>query len=577
MYANDEKKKPIFLATVIALLGSALLFAAPMSAYAGEAEIRSIQDFTSKNINNDQEQLGQLNMELRWSDPMEVDPNTVAIGFADCRPGEFPFSGQHIFQSSKLRLVESYAAGIEFGRTISWVFAIKNNDDQKQWVGLGAVCADPSRERGDDDVRAISSFKRMNSDTNRMFSKVFVIRDDNDNRGSSGRDVDIDAKIKQAISAKTTINNVVNNIINSGGNSTNIINAMTNIANGNNNDQKNKLTQFLVTAPQSGPELTKATELLTAASKEPGGTPLDVDALPVSAEPVVDQPIPEPATTTTTTDEPGAGVPEPGGAPPAAEGPPPGSGGLPEPGTIMEPPVGPGEDPTLPPGTQAPLGAPTEPGPEPGPSNPTDCAAADGDWITDVEPGGEPFCSLPTPSAPKPTEEPPVGPPGGCDPPLVANPDPDAAEDEPCIDPRPPGVDPLDPSNPQTQQGPTPDQLKTQCEDELGGIWDDDAQSCDTTGGATTAPAPDAGAEPATGGPELILCSDGVTQVEDEEDCPDDSVTCPDGSTAESEDDCPDDEDQDASAAAAEAEAEDQESQPAEDRGEQPPEEVPED
>jgi hypothetical protein len=192
-----------------------------------------------------------------------------------------------------LRLVESYAVGMP-DDTISWVFAVKNNGDEPLWVGVRAVCADDSgrtaAER--DDIERVCSFKKHTSDSNTIIKKIIVIKeDDDDNRrsggGGGGTNVDIDVHIKNAVSAKTNINNIVNNVNINNGSGTQIVNTFTNIANSKDIDQKNKLTQFLINTPQSGdPEFRDTVAKLTDASRNPDA-PIDFGALPVSKEPIV--------------------------------------------------------------------------------------------------------------------------------------------------------------------------------------------------------------------------------------------------------------------------------------------------
>lgn len=605
---------------------------------------------TNRQATSQMKQVGQTEYNTYWAAVEEVQPNSISVLFADCRPGEYPISGEHIFESSRLRLIESYEVALQ--GIWSWVFTIKNNHDTDPLaVGVAAKCA---RTLG----QPQQSFIVDPSAANNIVQRTIVIQDASNDAGGSQ---DVDIKIKKQINNKVTIKNAVNNVAiqvnNAQGNAsitatqlsqqlgtvgpggrvtqtqnpviTNIRDLLLNIGTNPNDPESAAAVQALATqsqnpdakidinAPVFKPLIDKEPTVVT----EPGSSGLDLGAV-TTQQPAATGPAPGPDEPLGTLSGPGL---QAGGPPPQTPDCPSGQQySIPKEQCIPCPPprlidqTGTGEcgpegfgEPT-PDDIAAAAAAKTEAeclripgamwtvegqggscsippvggvaGAPPGPVitdiTQQECEGRNGVW----NPDNEIKCSPPTCNAdageiltvsadnvwscvkggPVSTEPCPnqgeyrdpntgkcvatpagqdCGPnqvwnpnenrcvpisepvPRGCPPPLVANPDPEA--DEPCIDPRPPRPDPLDPSTPQTQQGPTQAQLDCIA---AKGEWDP-VDGCDMS----NAPG---GAGAGAAAPEEPDCPEGqIPEVDDDGnftgDCIDDPNAATDATTGE--------------------------------------------
>jgi hypothetical protein len=87
----------------------------------------------------------------RWGDTVNVNPEEIAVLFADCKPGEFLTSEQHIFMSDRVSELQSFpvstpqtVAGDEF---VTWIMIVKNTDHNDQQIAsLGVICVSDSGE-----------------------------------------------------------------------------------------------------------------------------------------------------------------------------------------------------------------------------------------------------------------------------------------------------------------------------------------------------------------------------------------------------------------------------------------------
>jgi hypothetical protein len=87
----------------------------------------------------------------RWGDTVNVNPEEIAVLFADCKPGEFSTSEQHIFMSDRVSELQSFpvstpqtVTGDEF---VTWIMIVKNTDHNDQQIAsLGVICVSDSGE-----------------------------------------------------------------------------------------------------------------------------------------------------------------------------------------------------------------------------------------------------------------------------------------------------------------------------------------------------------------------------------------------------------------------------------------------
>jgi hypothetical protein len=246
---------------LIALLGAVLIILAvtPTAALATKQEIEDTIDFTDEFLDDDMQEIGPLRFTPRWSEVESVAPKRIGVFFADCRPGEFPMSGQQILQSSQLRVIESYAVAMP-DDFMSWVFAIKNNDDDKsKFLAVGAICAG---ESGVEPREPVVSSQEVNN----IINNIVVIEEEGD--VVQNIDIDIDMKVNQAVEIRQTVNQIAVQVNNNGGNAQLVVNQIAQLATGDDIEQKAKVQQFLEQADPESPQFEETVQSLTRQSQQ---------------------------------------------------------------------------------------------------------------------------------------------------------------------------------------------------------------------------------------------------------------------------------------------------------------------
>src|SRR5919108_1071762 len=262
---------------LIALLGAAIIMVAvtPTAALATKQEIKETIDFTDKFLDDDMQEIGPLRFTPRWSDVESVAPKRIGVFFADCRPGEFPMSGQQILQSSQLRVIESYAVAMP-DDFMSWVFAIKNNDDDKRkFLAVGAICAG---ESGVEPREPVVSSQEVNN----IINNIVVIREGD---VVQNIDINIDMKVNQAVEIRQTVNQIAVQVNNNGGNAQLVVNQIAQLATGDDIEQKAKVQQFLEQADPESPQFEETVRSLTRQSQQLQQQGPDTNATLVLPEP----------------------------------------------------------------------------------------------------------------------------------------------------------------------------------------------------------------------------------------------------------------------------------------------------
>jgi hypothetical protein len=88
-----------------------------------------------------EQEVGGLVFTPRWSNPVWVEPEDIALVFAYCLPGEFAVSEQKILGGSELSVLESYAMALP-GDFMVWAMVVENNhEDDRLIAAAGVICA----------------------------------------------------------------------------------------------------------------------------------------------------------------------------------------------------------------------------------------------------------------------------------------------------------------------------------------------------------------------------------------------------------------------------------------------------
>src|SRR5215203_3378365 len=96
---------------------------------------------TTRDLNETEKQVSGVVFTPRWSEPIWVNPNSIAVLVAYCLPGEFADSGQEILGGFGLEVLESYAVDLPQG-FMAWMAVVGNQaDDVRLPAALGVICA----------------------------------------------------------------------------------------------------------------------------------------------------------------------------------------------------------------------------------------------------------------------------------------------------------------------------------------------------------------------------------------------------------------------------------------------------
>jgi hypothetical protein len=106
-----------------------------------QQRLQSIINATTRNLLQGQKQIDGLVYTPRWSNPVWVEPDSLAIAFAYCLPGEFAESGQDIIGGSDLEVLESYVLAITNNLT-GWLIVVQNeNENARLPAAVGVICS----------------------------------------------------------------------------------------------------------------------------------------------------------------------------------------------------------------------------------------------------------------------------------------------------------------------------------------------------------------------------------------------------------------------------------------------------
>src|SRR5918992_17259 len=106
-----------------------------------QERLLGIMNATTRNLLQGQKQIDGLVYTPRWSNPVWVEPDSLAIAFAYCLPGEFAESGQHILGGSDLEVLESYVLAVTNDLS-GWLIVVENENENARLPALvGAICS----------------------------------------------------------------------------------------------------------------------------------------------------------------------------------------------------------------------------------------------------------------------------------------------------------------------------------------------------------------------------------------------------------------------------------------------------
>jgi hypothetical protein len=136
-----------------------------------EEKIVETQDVSTDNLSESDRDVNGIEFTPRWGAVSTIEPNTIAVLFANCLDDEFAVSSMSVFETSDIIPSQSFPVALP-DNTMTWVAVVQNTDTDDARAGsIGVICAD-----------------------------------ENDGDGGGGRNLDI--------TTKNTIQNTVKNIIN---------------------------------------------------------------------------------------------------------------------------------------------------------------------------------------------------------------------------------------------------------------------------------------------------------------------------------------------------------------------------
>jgi hypothetical protein len=109
---------------------------------AQQIRLQNVIASTTLNLQETEKQVSGIVFTPRWSQPIWINANSVAVLAAYCLPGEFADSGQEILGGFELEVLESYAVALPQG-FMAWMAVVGNEDIQNGRfpAALGVICA----------------------------------------------------------------------------------------------------------------------------------------------------------------------------------------------------------------------------------------------------------------------------------------------------------------------------------------------------------------------------------------------------------------------------------------------------
>src|SRR5829696_2916023 len=160
---------PLLIVATILVAGP--LATATTTTTTEEEKIVETQDVSTDNLSESDRDVNGIEFTPRWGAVSTIEPNAIAVLFANCLDDEFAVSSMSVFETSDIIPSQSFPVALP-DNTMTWVAVVQNTDtDDARVDSIGVICAD-----------------------------------ENDGDGGGGRNLDI--------TTKNTIQNTVKNIIN---------------------------------------------------------------------------------------------------------------------------------------------------------------------------------------------------------------------------------------------------------------------------------------------------------------------------------------------------------------------------
>ena len=160
---------PLLIVATILVAGP--LATATTTTTTEEEKIVETQDVSTDNLSESDRDVNGIEFTPRWGAVSTIEPNAMAVLFANCLDDEFAVSSMSVFETSDIIPSQSFPVALP-DNTMTWVAVVQNTDTDDARAGsIGVICAD-----------------------------------ENDGDGGGGRNLDI--------TTKNTIQNTVKNIIN---------------------------------------------------------------------------------------------------------------------------------------------------------------------------------------------------------------------------------------------------------------------------------------------------------------------------------------------------------------------------
>jgi hypothetical protein len=127
---------------------------------------------TTRDLNETEKQVSGVVFTPRWSEPLWVNANSIAVLVAYCLPGEFADSGQEILGGFELEVLESYAVDLPQG-FMAWMAVVGNEGDQLNRrfpAAVGVICAS---DLNNPDTRILSPQEQQEiNNINQQFTTI---------------------------------------------------------------------------------------------------------------------------------------------------------------------------------------------------------------------------------------------------------------------------------------------------------------------------------------------------------------------------------------------------------------------
>jgi hypothetical protein len=111
-----------------------------------QTRLQNVIAATNQNLDEAEKEVNGVVYTPRWSNPVWIEADSLAVLVAYCLPGEFAESGQEILGGFELEVLESYEIALPQG-FMAWMMVIGNEDRQDRLpAAVGVVCASDTND-----------------------------------------------------------------------------------------------------------------------------------------------------------------------------------------------------------------------------------------------------------------------------------------------------------------------------------------------------------------------------------------------------------------------------------------------